>query len=124
MNSVIISTKKGVEQRKAAITCLYELYEVQNKRAVAGYFHEGIGKSGNKRELFILFRTRYFEESQGDKVQVCGSCDTVKYIFKKSDIIPIGKSESWIKKANKVVMKHYKREEEFNVFIRYDLKDK
>jgi hypothetical protein len=29
MNSVIISTKKGVEQRKAAITCLYELYETK-----------------------------------------------------------------------------------------------
>lgn len=124
MPSVIISTPKGVAQRKAAIACLHQLYESENKRAVVGYFHEGIGRSGNKGELFILFRTRYFEESQGDEVRECSSCDTVEYTFKKCDILPRSKAKNWIKKADKVVMKHYKKEEEFEVFLRYDLKNK
>lgn len=124
MPSVLVSTKKGVSQRKAAIGCVFDLLESENKKAVAGYFHEGIGKSGKKGELFILFRTRYFKESQGDEVKECPSCETVEYTFEKRDILSQTKAENWIKKADKVIMTHYKTEEEFEVFVRYDLKDK
>lgn len=122
--SLVTSTLKGVEQRKAAIACLYELFEVQNKRAVGGYFHEEIGRSGNKENIFVLFRTRYFEQLPGDRVKECPSCKTVEYTFSNRDILSKNKVEKWLAKAEKVVMKHHETEEEYEVFLRYDLKDK